>query len=238
MRQRFFVGSRNGIIGVMCAAAAFCADVGNAQDFYGQMNAIEQNMAALDAQMRQHMAETANRARQAQASYIEQNRPQLEREHQQFVQSTGQQISLEQYVEFKVSEEAARRMNAQNPTGYNPIFEAQKRQFAAGQAAHQQRQATYDAQNNAWWAQQQQNQRSHDRFIQQGIQGNQFYRNTETGQVAELPFAGDTGVYGNPSGDTWLSGQMGQFNQVGPNGELQEMEAYEPEDYGGGFFGE
>jgi len=235
------------VAGAVCAAISiFVCNSTQAQSLEQMMEMNRQAMAANEAQMNAHMAAAQQNAQASLQQYIQNNRPQLEAEHQQYMQTTGQQMSLEQYVTNKVQNEAARRMAAQNPSGSNPMFEQQKRMFEQGQAAHQQRQAGYAAQNQNWAAGQQQiennnqawnqQQRQIDsdnsRFIQQGIQGNQYYRNSETGQVAEMPFAGDTGVYQNPSGDTWISGSMGQYDQVGPNGERQQMEAYEPEYYG------
>ncbi len=88
-----------------------------------------------------------------------------------------------------------------------------------------------DTNNQDWMQTQRQNDSNHNRFVQQGIQGNQYYRNSETGELAELPFAGDTGVYTNPNGSTWTSDSMGQYNQIGPRGNLQQMEVYEPQYY-------
>ena len=233
---------------VSCVAVSifFASESSQAQSLEQMMEMNRQAMAANEAQMQQHLMAMQQKAQAAEQQYLQENRPQLEAEHQQYMQMTGQQMTLEQYVHNKIVNEAARRNAAQNPSGTNPMFEQQKRMFEQGQAAHQQRQQNYAIQNQNWAAGQQQiennnqawNQQQrqidsdHSRFIQQGIQGNQYYRNTETGQVAEMPFAGDTGVYQNPSGDTWVSPSMGQYEQIGPNGERQQMEAYEPEYYG------
>lgn len=217
-----------------------------AQDYQAMMQQNMMQQQALQNQMMQQIQQAQRNAMQEEQKYIQQNRPQLEKEHQQFMQSTGMQMPLEAYVHNKIMEEAARRHNAANVnSGSNPMFEQQKRMFEAGQQAHQARQQNYAAQNQNWaqsqqqieknnqaWNQQQrQIDSSHSRFIQQGIQGNQYYKNSETGQVAELPFAGDTGVYQN-NDNTWSSEAMGQFKQIDPNGNAQQMEAYEPEYYG------
>lgn len=204
--------------------------------YQNQMN-LQQNEQAMNALMQ-------NTQMQAEASlqeYINSNRSQLAAEAQQYNQNSGQNLSVEQYARAKIQEEAARRMNAAQG-GTNPMFEQQKQMFEAGQRAHQARQDSFQAYNQNWQNNQnqieagnqawnnQQNSIDHGNslFIQQGIQGNQYYRNSETGEVAELPFAGNPGVYGDPNGNTWVSPQMGQFNQIGPNGERQEMEEYNP----------
>lgn len=217
-----------------------------AQNYEAMMQQNMYNMQAAEMQMQQMMRDTEMKAMAAERQYIEQNRPQLEAEHRQFVQQTGMQVSLEQYVHNKIMEEAARRNNAMNAqAGSNPMFEQQKRMFEAGQKAHQARQQGFDAQNRnwaqgqqqiennnqAWREQQRQIDSGNSRFIQQGIQGNQYYRNAETGDVAELPFAGGPGVYqGNDN--TWISDKMGQYKQVDPNGMPQEMEEFQPQYFG------
>lgn len=217
-----------------------------AQDYNAMMQQNMQQQQALQAQMQAQMMQAERQLQGAMQEYIQQNRPALEMERQQYNQNSGSQMSLEEYARAKVMAEAARRNAAANPApNSNPIFEQQQRSFQASQEAYRARQQGFDSRNQAWAQQQQQidnnnqawmqGQRqidsNHNRFIQQGIQGNQYYRNTETGQVAELPFAGSQGVYQNGDGSTWTSGAMGQFNQVGPQGRPQQMEEYEPEYY-------
>lgn len=217
----------------------------HAQNFEQMMQYNMQQQAALEAQMNQQMMNTQANLDTSIQNYIQQDRANLEREHQQYVQSTGMQISLEQYVRNKVMQEATRR-NAANAPSVNPMFEQQKQMFEAGQQRYQASQQQFQQQNNNWAAGQQQidannqawvqGQRqidsNHNRFVQGAIQGNQYYRNTETGQVAELPFANSPGVYQNGNDDTWVSPSMGQYYQMNPQGMRQEMEAFEPEYYG------
>ncbi|MBN8548443.1 MAG: hypothetical protein J0M12_03915 [Deltaproteobacteria bacterium] len=217
-----------------------------AQDFQGMMQQNMQQQQALQAQMEASMRQSEMQMQHAMREYINQNRPALEQERQAYMQSTGATMSLEEYTHAKIMAEAARRNAAANPQPYsNPIFEQQKRNFQAGQQAYQARQQNFDQRNQAWaqgqqqidnnnqaWMQgQRQIDSNNNRFVQQAIQGNQYYKNTETGEVAELPFAGSPGVYQNGEGSTWTSGTMGQFNQVGPQGMPQQMEEYEPEYY-------
>jgi len=204
----------------------------------------QMNMQQNDQMLNGMLADAQRRAEFELQSYINSNRAQLTAETQQYNQMNGQNLSVEMYARAKVQEAAARNMNAAQG-GTNPMFEQQKQMFESGQRAHQARQNAADANMQNWYAGQNQieagnqawnnQQRSIDsdnnRFIQQGIQGNQYYRNTETGEVAELPFAGDTGVYGDSSGNTWVSPQMGQYNQIGPNGMPQQMEGFDPDYY-------
>ncbi len=222
----------------------------SAQGYDPMMQQLQAQMDASNRALEESMANVRRNAEASLSQYINENREQLDAERQQ----VAPQMTVEQYARAKIENEAARRQNALNAQngGSNPMFEQQKRMFEAGQKAHFDRQKTFDTQNQNWaqgqqqiemnnqaWAQGQRQQESgHNRFIQQGIQGNQFYRNTETGQVAELPFAGDPGQYGNGNGDTWNSPQMGQFYQNGPNGMPQEMEAYEPPSYADQGWGE
>jgi len=134
------------------------------------------------------MAQTENKLQASIQEYIRQNRPRLEQEHQQYMQQTGMHMSLEQFVRGQIEAEAARRNAAAQPAP-NPIFEQQQRSFQASQQAHFARQQKFDNQNQAWsqnqqqidnnnqaWAQgQRQIDSNHNRFIQQGIQGNQYY---------------------------------------------------------------
>ena len=217
-----------------------------AQNIDQMMQQNQQQMMAFEQQMNARMAQSQAQFEVEMQRYIEQNRASLESEHQQYIQNTGAQISLQEYARAKVMEEAARRNNAANAQSPNPIFAQQQQSFRASQEAYKARQQNFDNYNNNWAQGQQQidqnnqnwmqNQREMDsqynRFLQQGIQGNQYYRNTETGQVAELPFAGSPGIYQNGNGDTWNSGSMGQYNQIDPNGMRQEMEVYEPPYYG------
>jgi hypothetical protein len=231
----------NAIIGaaVMFAVSASPAI---AQDYIQQqMNALNQQMQESDMRLQNLMRQGQMNAEAALHDYVEKNRPELEQKTQAYNQATGQQLTVYQYTDMVAKEEAARRMNAQNP-GPSDMFRQQQEMFRRGQEAHFQRQENYKAQNNAWQSQQQaiennnrawmdgqdRQQYGHDRFIQQGIQGNQYYRNSETGEVAELPFAGDTGVYTHPDGQEWVSGSMGEFHQVTPDGTLQEMQPYDP----------
>ena len=218
----------------------------HADDYNAMMQQNWQQQQALQAQMQAQMQQTQMQYQSALRDYIQQNRPALEQEVQQYNANSGTQMSVEEYANAKITNEAARRQNAANSApNSNPIFEQQKRQFEAGQKSYQARQQGFAAQNQQWMQGQQQIENNNqawmqgqrridsdnNRFIQQNIQGNQYYRNTETGQVAELPFAGNPGAYQNGQGDTWNSGSMGQFNQVGPQGMPQQMEAYEPEYY-------
>ena len=212
-----------------------------AQNLDQMMYQNQLNMQQNDQMMQGMMQNSQQQAESSLQQYISQNYSQLSAEAQQYNQNSGQNLSVEQYARAKIQEEAARRMNTAQG-GVNPIFEAQKRQFEAGQQAYRAQQNSFDTQNQNWRAgqnqidtnnqawndQQRRIESDNNRFIQQGIQGNQYYRNSETGEVAELPFAGSPGVYGDTSGNTWVSPEMGQYNQIGPNGVPQQMESYEP----------
>ena len=202
------------------------------------------NMQQNDQMMQGLMQNSQAQAEATLQTYIDSNRQQLAAEAQRYNQQTGQYLTVEQYARMKVQESAAQQMNQQQGAT-NPMFEQQKQMFEAGQRAHQGRQQANAAYNQNWqagqnqieannqfWNEQQRGIESgNNQFIQQGIQGNQYYRNSETGEVAELPFAGGPGVYGDPNGNTWVSPEMGQYNQVGPNGVPQQMEAFDPDYY-------
>ncbi len=211
-----------------------------AQDYQQQMDMLNQQMQQSDMQMQQIMRQTQMQAQAQLQELIRNPSPQLVAAHQQYVQRSGHQISFPEFVDNWVKEQAAARMNA-NP-GPSAGFRAQEEMFRRGQERYKASQQRIDGQNEAWRAGQQaidsgnqawmNNQQrgdvNHGLYVQGAIQGNQYYRNSETGEVAELPYANSPGVYQN-NDNTWNSPSMGVYNQVTPDGAMQRMD---PMDWG------
>lgn len=211
-----------------------------------QMQYNQQLMQQNEMRMQQAMQETDRKRRAALQTYIAQNRSTLERETERYNSSTGQNLSVEQYAENSIREQAAANLNRQQAGNGNPMFQQQQEMFRRGQEAYQQRQQGFAAQNQmwqqqqnqidsgnqAWMDQQRQKDVQQDIYVQQGIYGNQNYRNQETGEVAELPFANEPGLYQDNNGNSWVgSDRMGEYQQVTPDGRFQEMEAIPNEEY-------
>ncbi len=110
-------------------------------------------------------------------------------------------------------------MNGQNP---GPALAQQQRNFQASQNANRTVQEGYQDYNQGWQQNQHQLSNAYARYDQQAVRGNAYYQNPMTGQVVELPYGGQPGVYQNNQG-TWAAGQNGQYYQVDPQGYRQQM---------------
>lgn len=210
-----------------------------------QMQYNMQQQQMLQQQMEAHVAQTRQAAEAQLQEGIRNPSPEMIAKYQQYVHSTGGPLPFAQWYREVITEEAARRFNAAQGSG-NYMSPALRAQIERGNAATASRNAANEAWNSNWAANQQQIQNNYDSYKQiqrqsdsnqaQYIQGpiyeRQYYKNAETGQVQELGYTNDPGMYQNPQGDTYVSPQMGQYYQVGPNGERQEMQEYQPQYYG------
>ena len=182
-------------------------------DFDARMNAQLQGMQQQNQQGMQNLIQ----------NYIQQNGPQLQADYQQYVQATGQQIPFEQFVYSHIMTQGGR-----NP---GPALEAQRQQFEGLQNAHRTVTEGYNDYNQGYWQNQQRQDNAAQRYGQQAIQGNQYYRNPQTGETVELPYAGEEGLYQGPQGN-YAADPMGNYHQVDPQGYRQQLEQFDP--YAGG----
>jgi len=195
-------------------------------ELHAQPNMMQQNMD-FDAQMNAQLQAMQQQNQQAQQNliqgYIQQNGAQLQADYQQYVQMTGQQIPFEQFVYSHIMTQGGR-----NP---GPALEAQRQQFEGLQNAHRTVTEGYNDYNQGYWQNQQRLDNAAQRYDQQAIQGNQYYRNPQTGETVELPYAAQEGYYQGPQGN-YVADPMGNYNQVNPQGYQQQLEQFDP--YAGG----
>jgi len=190
------------------------------------LNSLAQQNMAFDAQMGAQlngmMMQNQMQQQRMMQSYIQQNGPQLQMEYQNYIRQTGMQIPFEQFVYSHIMTQGGR-----NP---GPALQQQQDNFRALQDANRTVQQGYESYNQGWTANQQRLDNSFQRYGQQAIQGNQYYRNSETGEVTELPYGGQQGVYQNNQG-TWANDSMGQYHQIDPQGYQQRMDQVDPGDF-------
>lgn len=187
-------------------------------------NMYQQNMdfdQRMNAQLQAMQQQNQMAQRQMMQSYVQQNGPQLQMEYQNYVRSTGQQISFEQFVQWHILTQGGR-----DPGN---AMRLQQQQFQANQQANRTVQQGYNSYNQGWQQNQQVMGNTMNRYSQQAIQGNQYYRNPQTGEQVELPYGGQPGAYQNSQGN-YLRDQQGNFHQVDPQGYTQELEESDSED--------
>ena len=181
----------------------------------------QQFNANLQARMRQNQASQ----QQLLQRYIATYRPQLTAGYQQYVRQNGPRMTFQQYAQWS--------MTTMNGTNYGPALAQQQRNFQAMQQNHQTVQQGYEDYNRGWQQNQQRLDNTYNRYDQQAIRGNQYYRNSETGKVTELPYGAQPGVYQNNQG-TFAADPNGQYHQIDPQGYRQRMDPVEknirPED--------
>ena len=191
-----------------------------------QPDIMQQNMN-FDAQMNSQLQAMQQQNQQGMQNlvqnYIQQNGPQLQADYQQYVQMTGQQIPFEQFVYYHIMTQGGR-----NP---GPGLEAQRQQFEGLQNAHRTQTEGFNSYNQGYWQNQQRLDNAAQRYDQQAIQGNQYYRNPQSGETVELPYAAQEGFYQGPQGN-YVADPMGNYNQIDPQGYQQQLEQYNP--YAGG----
>lgn len=187
-----------------------------------QPNIMQQNMdfdARMNSQLQAMQQQNQQGMQNLIQGYIQSNGPQLRADYQQYVQATGQQIPFEQFVYMHIMTQGGR-----NP---GPALEAQRQQFEGLQNAHRTVTEGNNSYNNGYWQNQQRLDGAAQRYDQQAIQGNQYYRNPQTGETVELPYAAQEGMYQGPQGN-YMADQMGNYHQVDPQGYQQQLEQYNP----------
>ena len=197
---------------VLLAASASAQDLGS---LAAQNMAFDQQFnAQLQGMQQQNQAQMAA----LQQNYIQQYGPQLQQQYQQFVQSTGMQISFEQFVYSHIMTQGGA-----NP---GPALQQQQQNFQALQDANRQVQQGYDNYNQGYWQQQQAYGNIYNRNSDM-MRGNAYYNNPQTGENFNLPYGGQPGGYVQGQ-NTFQNDQMGQWHQVDPQGYRQELNQYDP----------
>lgn len=203
----------------ICSVIPFLAAPAAAQD----LSAIMQQNMAFDQQTNQQLQsmqmQNQMQMQQLLQNYIQQLGPQLQQEYTQFIQSTGMQISFEQYAYNHMATQGGR-----NP---GPALAQQRRNFQALQDANRTVQEGYDSYNQGWHANSQTMDNMNDRYSREAIQGNQYYQNSVTGEVTELQYGAPAGVYENNQG-TYITTPSGDYEQVDPLGYRQRLEVIDP----------
>jgi hypothetical protein len=191
--------------------------VGRAQD----LGALAQQNMQFDQQFNQQlqgmMMQNQMQQQQLLQSYITQGGPQLRQEYQRYQQQTGMQIPFEQFAYSHMM-----TMGGKNPS---PALQQQQQNFQALQDANRSVQQGYQDYNQGWSNSQQQLSNSFNRYDQQAVRGQANYRNPQTGEITELPYAAQPGVYQNNQG-TWAADPYGQYHQIDPQGYPQQMNPY------------
>ena len=205
-------------------AAACCVNSLSAAPVAAQdLSAIMQQNMAFDQQFNQQLQsmqmQNQMQMQQLLQHYIHQHGPQLQQEYAQFIQSTGMQLSFEQFAYNHMATQGGR-----NP---GPALAQQRRNFQASQDANRTVQEGYDSYNQGWHTNSQSMDNMNDRYSREAIQGNQYYQNSVTGEVTELQYGAPAGVYENNQG-TYISTPNGEYEQVDPLGYGQRMEVMDP----------
>ena len=202
----------------LCVSLFMNAHNSEAQDL---SSLAQQNMnfdAQFNAQLSGMMQQNQVAQQQMMQNFVMQYGPErLQQEYQQFVRSTGAQITFEQFVYSHIMTQGGR-----NP---EPALRQQQQNFQALQEANRTVQQGYNNYNAGYWQNQDTLGRAYNNYSQQGIMGNQYYQNPQTGEVVELPYGGPQGVYQNNQG-TYLNGPNGQYQQVDPLGYTQDLNEY------------
>ena len=184
------------------AAAQDLASIAAANmNFDNQMNSYLQNQQAQLNQQRASMVQ----------NYIAQNGARLQQDYQR----SGMQVPFDQFVQWHI-------MTA-GGTNYGPAIQAQQNQFAGWQAANRTVQEGYNSYNQGYW----QNQNTYDnsaaRYSNEAIQGNAHYTNGQTGEVFNLPYGAEQGVY-SQGNNTFSNDANGNYYQVNPQGYQQQLD--------------
>ena len=189
------------------------------------LNSIAAGNAAFDQQanamLQGQIQQNQMAQQQLMQSYLQQHGPQLQQQYQQFIQSTGYQIPFETFV--------YNHMLTAGGTNPGPALQQQQRNFQGLQDAHRTVQQGNDNYNQGWRNNQETTSNALQRYDQQGIRGDAYYRNPQTGQVYELPYGGVPGVYGN-SQNTFYNDPTGNYVQMDPQGygtALEQQDAYD-----------
>ena len=176
----------------------------------------QQTNAFLQGQMQQ----SQNAQQQLIQSYIQQYGPQLQQQYNQIIQSTGHEVPFETFV--------YNYMITAGGTNPGPALEQQRRTFQGMQDANQTIQQGNERANQGWRNNQETTSNALQRYDQQGIRGDAYYSNPQTGQVYELPYSTAPGVYGNNQ-NTFYNDPAGNYMQVDPQGygtRLQQQQYY------------
>ena len=117
-------------------------------------------------------------------------------------------------------------MATQGGANPGPALQQQQRNFEALQGANRTVQEGNSSYNQGW---QQNQQRLGQTFndIGQANRGDGYFRNPATGEVQELPYGAQPGMYGNNNGN-FANDQQGNWHQIDPQGYGQQMEQYDP----------
>jgi len=178
----------------------------------------QQNMA-FDQQFFGHLqgmqAQNQMAQQQLMQNYIAQNGPRLQAEYQQYVASTGMQVSFQQFVYSHMMTQGGR-----NP---GPALQQQQQNFRALQEANRTVQQGYDSYNQGYWANQQTQSNIYNRYSNEAIGGNSYYNNPQTGETYNLPYGSNQGGYYSDNQNTFRGNSSGGYNQVDPQGYEQEL---------------
>ncbi|HLI81518.1 MAG TPA: hypothetical protein VKV03_16130 [Candidatus Binataceae bacterium] len=185
---------------------------------YGMAQQNAQFDQQFNAQLRARMMQNQASQQQLLQRYINTYRPQLVAGYQQYVARNGPRMTFEQYAYWS--------MTTMGGTNYGPALAQQQRNFQAMQQNHQAVQQGFQDYNGGWQKNQDSLSNTYNRYDQQGVRGYQYYRNSETGQVTELPYDAQPGVYQNNEG-TWAADPNGQYHQIDPQGYKQRMDPVE-----------
>jgi hypothetical protein len=199
----------------VCVVLALGFGAARAQGYIGSAQQNMQFDQQFNQQLQARMMQNQMAQRQLLQNYIRTYGPQLQAGYQQYVRQPGARMTFEQYAYWSMT-----TMGGANP---GPALEQQQRNFQAMQNANRTVQQGYQDYNQGWQQNQQRLDNSFNRYDQQAVRGNQYYRNSETGQVTELPYGAQPGVYQNNQG-TWAAGPDGQYHQVDPQGYRQRMD--------------
>jgi hypothetical protein len=212
---------RHGLLNLL---AAICATSAGNLHADGLGDIMRQNMAfdqRMNSQLQGMMTNNQMQQQQLVQSYIQQYGPQLRQQYRQYVQTTGMQVSFEQFVYSYI-------MTA-GGTNPGPALQQQQRNFEAGQKANRTLQQGYDSYNRGWQDNSRRTDNAIDRFSNQAIRGNAPYTNPATGEVQNLPYTAGPGYY-QQGGNTYRQEPSGQYYQVEPNGYEQELAPASPGD--------
>ncbi len=187
-------------------------------------NLVMQNMATdqqFNNQLNGMMANTYAQQQQLMQSYIQAYGPQLRQEYQQYLQTTGAQISFEQFVYY--------HMMTAGGTNAGPALQQQQQNFRALQQANQSLQQGYDSYNQGWWNNSQTMDQTLDNYDNQAIRGNAYYGNPYTGETYNLPYTSGPGYYGG-SDEAFYQDPTGRYYQEQPGGYYEDLEPTSPYD--------
>lgn len=205
-----------------CFAVALGFGTADAQ-WQGLAQQNQQFDQQFNQQLQAQMTQNQMGQQQLLQNYINAYRPQLTTAYQQYVAQNGPTMTFEQFAYWSLT-----TMGGTNP---GPALQQQQRNFQAQQDNNATVQQGNQDYNQGWQQNQDQLSRGFNQYDQQAVQGNQYYRNSVTGQGTELPYGGQPGVYQNNQG-TWAADPNGQYHQIDPQGYSQQMDPVDRDDDG------